>query len=126
MGHPRELPTKLCAACGRRFAWRKAWERSWAEVRYCSNGCRKSKPDATDRALEQAILSLLDERDANASICPSEAARRVEPEDWKPLMERARRAGRRLAAEGRVEFTQKGRVVDPSEFRGPVRLRCAR
>lgn len=35
-----DLPTKLCAACGRPFAWRKRWERIWDEVRFCSDRCR--------------------------------------------------------------------------------------
>jgi hypothetical protein len=34
------LPSKICAACGRPFAWRKKWERVWDEVRYCSDRCR--------------------------------------------------------------------------------------
>ncbi|MFN9992224.1 MAG: DUF2256 domain-containing protein [Phycisphaerales bacterium] len=33
------LPTKLCAACGRPFTWRKKWERDWEHVKYCSKGC---------------------------------------------------------------------------------------
>lgn len=36
-----ELPTKVCAACGLPFAWRKKWERDWDSVRYCSDRCRK-------------------------------------------------------------------------------------
>jgi len=35
-----DLPTKVCAACGRPFAWRKKWEKVWEEVRYCSDRCR--------------------------------------------------------------------------------------
>jgi hypothetical protein len=35
----------------------------------------------------------------------------------------ARRAARRLVAEGRVEITQSGRVVDPSTAAGPIRIR---
>ena len=35
-----DLPTKICAACGRPFAWRKKWERDWDNVRYCSDACR--------------------------------------------------------------------------------------
>ncbi len=35
-----DLPTKVCAACDRPFAWRKKWERDWANVRYCSDACR--------------------------------------------------------------------------------------
>ncbi len=34
------LPTKVCAACGRPFAWRKRWARDWDAVRYCSDRCR--------------------------------------------------------------------------------------
>lgn len=37
------LPTKMCAACGRPFAWRKKWERDWENVRYCSDACRRGK-----------------------------------------------------------------------------------
>jgi len=37
-----DLPTKICLACGRPFAWRKKWERDWPEVKYCSDACRKA------------------------------------------------------------------------------------
>ena len=35
-----DLPTRICAACGRPFAWRKAWARDWDNVRFCSDRCR--------------------------------------------------------------------------------------
>ena len=38
-------------------------------------------------------------------------------------MEKVRQAARRLVLEGRIEILQKGRVVDPSTARGPIRLR---
>jgi hypothetical protein len=74
-----------------------------------------------DRALEQAILGLLAQRDRHATICPSEAARLVGDEDWRALMERSRRAGRRLEAAGDVVITQRGRRVDPG-VKGPIRI----
>ncbi|MEI6257808.1 MAG: DUF2256 domain-containing protein [Planctomycetota bacterium] len=37
------LPTKVCATCGRPFAWRKKWEKCWATVRYCSDRCRAAR-----------------------------------------------------------------------------------
>jgi Protein of unknown function (DUF3253) len=77
----------------------------------------------TERALESAITELLDARGPGKTICPSEAARRVDPQDWRPLMEPARRAARRLVESGEVEMTQHGEVVDPATARGPVRLR---
>ena len=68
-------------------------------------------------------MALLSERSAAASICPSEAARRVNPEQWKPLMEPCRMAARRLVAQGCAEITQNDRVVDPSTAKGPIRVR---
>ena len=41
----------------------------------------------------------------------------------RPLMEPVRQAARRLAARGVLDITQKGLVVDPAAFRGPIRLR---
>ncbi|WP_183503869.1 DUF2256 domain-containing protein [Methylobacterium brachythecii] len=40
MRRKADLPQKICAQCGRPFAWRKKWERVWEEVRYCSDRCR--------------------------------------------------------------------------------------
>ena len=47
MAHSKpNLPEKICAACGRPFAWRKKWASNWNEVRYCSDACRTGKRDA--------------------------------------------------------------------------------
>jgi hypothetical protein len=40
-----DLPTKICARCGRPFAWRKRWARVWDEVRYCSDRCRNARAE---------------------------------------------------------------------------------
>lgn len=114
---------KTCASCGRTIEWRRKWARSWDEVKYCSDACRRHKVTDTDRALEASIRSLLDSRKGGATICPSEAAREVGGEDWRDLMEPARRAARRLVAAGEVEVTQGGKVVDPSTAKGPIRVR---
>jgi hypothetical protein len=73
--------------------------------------------------LEAAITDLLDQRGPGRTICPSEAARGVDPQNRRDLMEPARRAARRLVDSGEVEMTQQGRVVDPATATGPVRLR---
>ncbi len=78
-----------------------------------------------DHDLEQAITDLLDERKVGASICPSDAARRVDPDGWRDLMEPARQAARRLVDGGSVQIVQSGHVVDPSTARGPIRIRRA-
>jgi hypothetical protein len=80
-----------------------------------------------DQELEKTILRLLRNRGRSATICPSEAARLVRPPDdrdsWRELIETARNAARRLAAKNRIVFVQKGKPVDPSTAKGPVRLK---
>ncbi len=119
-------PDRTCEACGRTITWRRAWARDWDNVRYCSKACRRHGVDPVDRELQAAILDLLAARAGTATICPSEAARRVGGEDWRPLMEPARRAARRLVASGDIEILQGGHVVDPSTAKGPIRLRRRR
>jgi hypothetical protein len=46
-GNKSFLPSKLCQACGREMTWRKAWEKNWDSVKYCSDVCRKKKPPST-------------------------------------------------------------------------------
>ena len=115
-------PTKICAKCGRTITWRRKWARDWDQVIYCSARCRKERLDDTDAALEREILRLLDAR-GGKTICPSEAARKVDEERWRELMERSRQAARRLVAKGKVEIMQRGRVVDGSTAKGPIRIR---
>ena len=89
------LPTKDCVVCGRTITWRKKWERDWEQVRYCSDACRRSGISDTDRALEAALVDLMARVVAGGTVCPSQAARAVAPDDWRPLMPAARSAARR-------------------------------
>jgi hypothetical protein len=118
--------SKTCASCGRRIEWRAKWARDWDEVRYCSDACRSRGVNRVDRHLEETIRELLDSRAATSSICPSDAARAIGGEEWRGLMEPARRAARRLVDAGEVEITQGGAVVDPSTVKGPIRIRRPR
>lgn len=117
---------KTCARCGRRIQWRRKWARDWEHVKYCSKRCRTTRLTSEHEALEQAILDLLARRREGATICPSEVARQTWPDDWRPHMEEVRQAARRLVDRGEIEITQKGRPVDPSSARGPIRLRRTR
>ncbi|WP_072036437.1 MULTISPECIES: DUF2256 domain-containing protein [Vibrio] len=42
-GFKAHLDTKVCPVCLRPFSWRKKWRNNWANVIYCSDGCRKRK-----------------------------------------------------------------------------------
>jgi transposase-like protein len=116
-------PDSYCPRCGRLMPRPRAGVRAGTPSKYCSKRCRQTPLDDTDGALEQAILALLAKRAQGATICPSEAARAVDPSHWASLMQRARRAARRLWLEGRVAVLQRGRAVEPSTAKGPIRLR---
>ncbi len=123
--------TKTCARCGRTIEWRRKWADDWDNVKYCSKSCRKHGVRDIDHQLESTTLRLLNERGPSKSICPSEAARAVadNPNDddaWRDLMEPARMAARRLTARGIAEITQKGKPVDPSTAKGPIRVQLKR
>ena len=78
-----------------------------------------------DVRLERSIVALLDKRASTSTICPSDAARDVDPEGWRDLMEPARQAAARLVDRGVVVITQGGLVVDLASAKGPVRIRRA-
>lgn len=108
---------KTCQNCGRPFEWRKKWEKDWENVIYCSKRCRS---DRDKSQLKSKILELLQNR--TGTICPSE----VLPPDLKKNkdeMEQVRMAARLLVHEGKIEITQKNKVVDPGKFKGPIRLK---
>lgn len=117
---------KTCASCGRRIEWRAKWANTWDAVKYCSSACRSHGVTATDRQLEETIVTLLGKRAKHATICPSDAARAIGGDTWRDLMEPARRAARRMVARDELEITQGGSVVDPSTAKGPIRLRRPR
>jgi len=77
-------------------------------------------------AIAEEILRQTAARGAGKSICPSEVARALEPDEtaWRRLMMPVREAAIRLAREGRIEVLRKGKPVDPAaEIRGVIRLR---
>jgi hypothetical protein len=43
-GNKAALPSKPCAACGLAMSWRRRWAENWADVKYCSDACRRAKP----------------------------------------------------------------------------------
>ncbi len=71
---------------------------------------------------EEAILALLAERATGASICPSEAARRIAGSggDWRAAMDRVHAAADRLATAGAIALSWKGAPMQ--ERRGPYRI----
>lgn len=42
-GNKAALPSKPCEACGLAMSWRRRWAKNWADVKYCSDACRRRK-----------------------------------------------------------------------------------
>ncbi len=53
----RIIPSRQCQVCDRPFEWRKAWERDWPHVKYCSDRCR--------RAARRKIATVIDGHSAS-------------------------------------------------------------
>jgi len=77
----------------------------------------------TDAQIERTIRELLAQRDEGKTICPSDAARALDADGFRELMQPVRRVARDMVERGELEVTQKGRVVDIDTARGAIRLR---
>ncbi len=40
-GNKAALPSKPCVGCGLGMSWRRRWAKTWADVKYCSDACRR-------------------------------------------------------------------------------------
>jgi hypothetical protein len=86
-----------------------------------------STPD--DAAIKVAILAAVAAVRAGSSVCPSQVARALAPDDatadgaaWRALMPRVRAVAGQLADRGQIVVTQKGQPVQAVSARGPIRL----
>ena len=77
--------------------------------------------------IERAICAMLEERDSESSICPSDIARSLgdpSSDEWRKLMPRVRRVASELAAQGKIRITRGEQELDPGDLTGgPLRLR---
>jgi hypothetical protein len=80
-----------------------------------------SRPSHSLEAIEAEILRRVGATDK--SICPSEVARGLEAENWRPLMGLVRKAAGRLSAAGQLDILRKGKPIAPEAMVGVIRLR---
>jgi hypothetical protein len=76
--------------------------------------------------IREKIMELLEAQSQGKTICPSDAARALDPRGFRALMPAVRAAAESLVEQQRIEVTQRGQVVDIRGVRGPVRLRLRR
>ncbi|MBC7428900.1 MAG: DUF2256 and DUF3253 domain-containing protein [Bacteriovorax sp.] len=111
--------SKICSSCGRSIEYRKKWEKNWPAIKYCSDECRRKKNKFDYR---EGIMALLKDCPPYKTICPSEVLP-LELKTDKIFLEHVRRSARLLAADDKIVIIQSGKVVDPTSFKGPIRLR---
>ena len=75
-----------------------------------------------EKRTAERILEILRTREIGKTMCPSEilapAQRKV-----KSKMEEVRRIAGKMAADGKIEITQRGKVRNAGPWKGPIRLR---
>jgi hypothetical protein len=76
--------------------------------------------------VERVLLALASERGPDKTFCPSEAARRLSPDNWREQMPKVSAAAIRLVKEGKLRSTQQGEEVDPTIARAPLRFSLPR
>ena len=77
-----------------------------------------------DDVIDKTILEMLEALEPGKSISPMDAAKRVEPEAWNPLLARVKRRAMALARDGRIVIIRKGKPVpDLGAVKGVIRLR---
>ncbi|MBJ7249986.1 MAG: DUF3253 domain-containing protein [Acetobacteraceae bacterium] len=75
-------------------------------------------------AITTAMLQIAAERGPEKSLCPTDVARAVSAEDWRPLLGAVRKVAADLARQGKIEILRKGKPINPDEMRGVIRLRA--
>jgi hydroxymethylbilane synthase len=76
-------------------------------------------------AIQQQIRILARQRGPQKTFCPSEVARALFPDNWRPQMPAVRQAARQLAQAGEVRIMQSGQEVAIDQAKGPIRIQLA-
>lgn len=79
-------------------------------------------PDINDDAIRETILELTRACAPGKTICPSEAAQKLDPENWRGLLKSVRRVAQKSAHAGDIAIYRKGKPIDPDAMKGVIRL----
>lgn len=75
--------------------------------------------------IRQTILELVEAGGPKKTICPSEVAKALDPEEdkWRRNLKTIRREAFNLAREGQIVVRRKGKIQNPfDEIKGVIRL----
>lgn len=76
----------------------------------------------SDEKIRDSILKFANARGVEKTFCPSEVAKDLKPDNWRPLMAEVRRVVALLLKDGLVAVTQFGHPVDPLDAKGHIRI----
>lgn len=76
-----------------------------------------------DPEIAKAILSTTAARGAEKSVCPSEIARNLYPDNWRDRMQDVVEVAIALHRQGKVLITQGGESIDVNQIKGPIRIK---
>jgi len=79
-----------------------------------------ANPD--DARTRDTILTLVTARGAGKTICPSEVAKELDPENWRSLLTKVRRTAQAMAKQGEIAIYRKGKPIEPDAMKGVIRL----
>lgn len=70
----------------------------------------------------ETIIAMATARGSTKTICPSEVARKLWPDDWRKHMPEVRACAFMLRDKSQVRITQKGTEIFGNKIKGPMRI----
>lgn len=77
--------------------------------------------------IRKTILEEVQKCEPNRSICPSQVAKALEPDEglWRRELRKIRQVAQDMAQNGEIDILRKGKPQDPhGEIKGVIRLRA--
>lgn len=82
----------------------------------------KRKKKISDARVEEVLFGQLVTAGLEGNIRPEDVARELYPEEWQTLLKRVRLMAKQQAIAGNLVILRKGKVADPTDFKGLIRL----
>ncbi len=79
----------------------------------------------SDENIYVTILQLCAAAGVDGSVRPEDVAMYLYPEEWQSINKRVRLFSKQLAKSGEIVILRKGKVVDPDDVKGVIRLQIS-
>ena len=82
----------------------------------------KRKKKISDARVAEVLFGQLVTAGLDGNVRPEDVARELYPEEWQTLLKRVRLMAKQQAIAGNLVILRKGKVADPHDFKGLIRL----